>query len=260
MPTRKTTTAPNDKYRQDALAAAQAALDKKGIEPVLLDLTQSGSYTDYLLITSGQADRTVRAIADGIVEVMKERGARLLGAEGLREGRWALLDFGDLVVHVFEHPLQMCIRDRSMLDNPNSDIAKPGKLIVDYDDQVCVPGPGITCSTEALNRGKGMKAACLNATDANFFGQAQIRMSSFIRKFDAASRVEQSICEPQNYATVLDVVADRITNRISANCLSGKPKTDSNGKPICIVGLVDANTPAAMPDVALPQCLSLIHI
>ena len=71
MPTRKTTTAPNDKYRQDALAAAQAALDKKGIEPVLLDLTQSGSYTDYLLITSGQADRTVRAIADGIVEVMK---------------------------------------------------------------------------------------------------------------------------------------------------------------------------------------------
>jgi len=106
LPTRKTTTAPNDKYRQDALAAAQAALDKKGIEPVLLDLTQSGSYTDYLLITSGQADRTVRAIADGIVEVMKERGARLLGAEGLREGRWALLDFGDLVVHVFEHPLR----------------------------------------------------------------------------------------------------------------------------------------------------------
>ncbi len=142
----------------------------------------------------------------------------------------------------------------SMLDNPNSDAAKPGKLIVDYDDQVCVPGPGITCSTEALNRGKGMKAACLNATDANFFGQAQIRLSSFIRKFDAQSRVEQSICEPQNYATVLDVVADRITNRISANCLSGKPKTDSNGKPICIVGLVDANTPAAMPDVSLPQC------
>jgi hypothetical protein len=84
----------------------------------------------------------------------------------------------------------------SMLDNPNSDVTKDGKLIIDYDDQVCVPGPGITCSTEALNRGKGMKAACLNTTDANFFGQAQIRLSSFIRKFDAQSRVEQSICEP----------------------------------------------------------------
>ena len=106
MQTRKTTTAPSDKYRQDALAAAQAAIDKKGIEPVLLDLTESGSYTDYLLIASAQADRTVRAIADAVVAVMEERGARLLGSEGLRDGRWALLDFGDLVVHVFEHPLR----------------------------------------------------------------------------------------------------------------------------------------------------------
>jgi len=142
----------------------------------------------------------------------------------------------------------------TLLDNPNSDITKLGKLIVDYDDQICVPGPGIKCSTEALNRGKGAKAACLNATDANFFGQAQLRLSSFIRKFDSASRVEQNVCEPATYGTVLDVVADRITNRISANCLSGKPKTDANGNPICIVGLVDANTPAAMPDVRLPVC------
>ena len=48
----------------------------------------------------------MRAIADAVVAVMEERGARLLGSEGLRDGRWALLDFGDLVVHVFEHPLR----------------------------------------------------------------------------------------------------------------------------------------------------------
>ncbi len=105
MPARKTS-AQDDKYRQDALAAAQAAIDKKGIEPVLLDLTQSDSYTDYMLIVSAQADRAVRAIADGVVESMQQRGVRLIGAEGLREGRWALLDFGDVVVHVFEHPLR----------------------------------------------------------------------------------------------------------------------------------------------------------
>ena len=144
----------------------------------------------------------------------------------------------------------------TMLDNPNSDTTKDGKLIVDYDPAVCTPGPGVTCSTEALNRGQGSKAACLNATDNNFFGQAQIRLSSFIRKFDASSRVEQSICDPNNYVTVLNTVADRITSRASTNCLTGQPKTDQNGSPICIVGLVDANTPAALPDVRLPQCSS----
>jgi ribosome-associated protein len=105
LPARKIS-AQDDKYRQDALVAAQAAIDKKGIEPVLIDLTQSDSYTDYMLIVSAQADRAVRAVADGVVESMQQRGARLIGAEGLREGRWALLDFGDVVVHVFEHPLR----------------------------------------------------------------------------------------------------------------------------------------------------------
>ena len=54
MPARKNPSAANDKFRQDALACAQAAIDKKGIEPVLLDLTQAGSYTDYLLVASAQ--------------------------------------------------------------------------------------------------------------------------------------------------------------------------------------------------------------
>lgn len=105
MPARKNS-AQDDKYRQDALVAAQAAIDKKGIEPVLIDLTQSDSYTDYMLVVSAQADRAVRAVADGVVEALQQRGVRLIGAEGLREGRWALLDFGDVVVHVFEHPLR----------------------------------------------------------------------------------------------------------------------------------------------------------
>jgi ribosome-associated protein len=96
----------NDSYAQSALAAAQAAIDKKAIEPVLIDLSQAQSYTDYLLVASASSPRAVKAIAEHIVEVLAERGLRQLGTEGVRDGRWALLDFGDIVVHVFEHPLR----------------------------------------------------------------------------------------------------------------------------------------------------------
>lgn len=91
---------------QKAHAAAEAAIDKKGLEPVLLDLTAEDSYTDYLLVVSARSDRQVRSIADHVVEVLTEQGHKLLGIEGRREGRWALVDFGDVVVHIFYHPLR----------------------------------------------------------------------------------------------------------------------------------------------------------
>lgn len=96
----------SDSYAEAALAAAQAAIDKKAIEPVLIDLSQAQSYTDYLLVASASSPRAVKAIAEYVVEVLAERGLRQLGVEGVRDGRWALLDFGDIVVHVFEHPLR----------------------------------------------------------------------------------------------------------------------------------------------------------
>jgi ribosome-associated protein len=96
----------NERFAEAALAAAQAAIDKKAIEPVLIDLSQAQSYTDYLLVASATSPRAVKAIAEHIVEVLAERGLRQLGTEGVRDGRWALLDFGDIVVHVFEHPLR----------------------------------------------------------------------------------------------------------------------------------------------------------
>lgn len=89
---------------QKALLAAEAALDKKALEPALLDLSEEDSYTDYLLIVSARSDRQVRAIADSVVEVMAAHGYQPLGVEGRREGRWALVDFGDVIVHVFYHP------------------------------------------------------------------------------------------------------------------------------------------------------------
>jgi len=83
-----------------------AALDKKALLPVLIDVSGRASYADYVGIVSGRSDRQVDAIAEHVHKVMRERGRRLLGSEGTRNGRWALLDFGDVVVHVFYHPVR----------------------------------------------------------------------------------------------------------------------------------------------------------
>jgi ribosome-associated protein len=83
------------------LACARVAADKRGTEITVLDVGKMSSFTGYFLIVSGSSDRRVQTIAESIVQAMKEQGVRPLGVEGLREGRWALIDFGDWVVHVF---------------------------------------------------------------------------------------------------------------------------------------------------------------
>jgi ribosome-associated protein len=88
-----------------AMRAVNASLEKKALEPVLLDVRDLASYTDYILIVSGRSDRQVDAIAQGIVEALKER-LRPLSREGTRDGQWTLLDFGDVVVHVFYHAMR----------------------------------------------------------------------------------------------------------------------------------------------------------
>ena len=75
--------------------------EKKAEEVLVLDLRGVSSMTDYFLICHGSSDRLVQAITDHLLEMMKEKGVRALGVEGYKEGRWILLDFGDLVIHVF---------------------------------------------------------------------------------------------------------------------------------------------------------------
>jgi ribosome-associated protein len=85
------------------MRALSLALDKKGLEPVLLDVRDLCSFCNYQLVVSGRSDRQVDAIADGISVGLKAEGLRPLGAEGARTGQWSLLDYGDFVVHVFLH-------------------------------------------------------------------------------------------------------------------------------------------------------------
>ena len=89
-----------------AVAAMEAALDKQALEPVLIDVSAIGSYTDFIGIVSGRSDRQVDAIADSVSQVMKSRGVHALGQEGSGSGRWTLLDFGAFVIHVFYHPVR----------------------------------------------------------------------------------------------------------------------------------------------------------
>ena len=86
-----------------ALRALALALDKKALEPVLLDVRELCSFCNYQLVVSGRSDRQVDAIADGISSGLKSEGERAIGAEGARSGQWSLLDYGDFVVHVFLH-------------------------------------------------------------------------------------------------------------------------------------------------------------
>ncbi len=83
------------------LECARAAADKRATDLLLLEMGKKAGFTSYFLIASGSSDRRVQAIADGVNAAMAARGLRLLGTEGMAEGRWVLLDFGDFVVHVF---------------------------------------------------------------------------------------------------------------------------------------------------------------
>jgi ribosome-associated protein len=73
---------------------------------VLLDLDGISSYTDVFLLCTGSNRRQVRAIAEGIADDLRAAGRKPLGMEGLDAARWVLLDFGDVIVHVFDEPMR----------------------------------------------------------------------------------------------------------------------------------------------------------
>ncbi|MBI5576581.1 MAG: ribosome silencing factor [Deltaproteobacteria bacterium] len=87
--------------RETLLRCARLAREKKAADIRALDVREWASFTDYFLLCSGTSDRQVAAVAHHIEESLKKEGVRPLGLEGIREGRWALLDYGDFVVHVF---------------------------------------------------------------------------------------------------------------------------------------------------------------
>jgi ribosome-associated protein len=126
----------DERGRREALALAKAAiaaaLEKKALEPVLIDVTGRASYADFIAVVSGRSDRQVDAIADGVSDALAASGRRPLGREGARNGRWVLLDFGDLVVHVFYHPLREVFDIESLwIDAPRVKLQIPAEARLD---------------------------------------------------------------------------------------------------------------------------------
>ncbi len=116
----------SDRARELAEAAALAAGDKLAMDIVALDVSDQLIITDVFLLASAPNDRQVRAIVEAIEERLNAVGAKPLRREGEREGRWVLLDFGELVVHVQHteereyYSLERLWRDCPPLELPTS--------------------------------------------------------------------------------------------------------------------------------------------
>jgi ribosome-associated protein len=97
----------SDHARELVRIAAHAADSKQGEDLVALDVSEPLPLTDIFLLASGRNERNVLAIASEVEDKLNEAGVKTLRREGRAEGRWVLLDFGDLVVHVFHEEDRM---------------------------------------------------------------------------------------------------------------------------------------------------------
>jgi ribosome-associated protein len=85
-----------------ALAIAESALDRKAINVEIIDVADKVDYADYVVVMSGRSDRQVSALAKNLEgDVAEKVGGRCLSVEGLPQASWVLMDFGDVIVHVF---------------------------------------------------------------------------------------------------------------------------------------------------------------
>jgi ribosome-associated protein len=92
----------SDEARELAVVIAVAGLDKKATGLEVIDVAGKVDYADFLVLMSGRSDRHVASLAAGIEEALRKRNKRALAVEGLPHANWVLMDFGDVVVHVFQ--------------------------------------------------------------------------------------------------------------------------------------------------------------
>jgi ribosome-associated protein len=111
--------------RTKSLLCLKTAIEKKALNPVLLELKEITSFTDYFLLLSGKSDRQVQAIAQAIEEALKKKGVRPLGQEGTLGGKWVLMDYEDVVVHIFLEPVRKFYDLEGLwVDAPRIDLQK----------------------------------------------------------------------------------------------------------------------------------------
>jgi ribosome-associated protein len=99
---RVTRQAAADESRDLALVVATAALEKKALAVEILDVVGKVDYADFLVLMTGRSSRQVDALAQAVEEACAKKKKRALSVEGLPAAAWVLLDFGDVVVHIFQ--------------------------------------------------------------------------------------------------------------------------------------------------------------
>jgi ribosome-associated protein len=106
------------------LLAVQAAEEKKAENPVILDLREVASFTEFFLICNGSNPKQVQAISYSVEDRLRKSGKRPLHIEGYNSAEWILLDYGDFIVHIFNHTsrrfydLERLWRDAKRLEIP----------------------------------------------------------------------------------------------------------------------------------------------
>jgi ribosome-associated protein len=103
--------------RDRAILSARIASDLRGREVVVLDVRGAASWTDFMVIGTGASRRQVVAIADEIDLQLKKHGDRRIGREGYEAGNWVVLDFGDVVVHLFDDEKRAYYRLESLWED-----------------------------------------------------------------------------------------------------------------------------------------------
>lgn len=117
--------------REKAILLSRFALEKKAYDLVLMEVRQVTSIADYFIVCSGRSDRQVQSIAQGIEEKLAEVDVLPLSIEGYTRGQWVLMDFSDVIVHIFYQPLrQFYDLEGLWADAPRVELPEPYATLV----------------------------------------------------------------------------------------------------------------------------------
>lgn len=109
------------------MECARIADGKKATDIVVLDIRKVAFITDYFVIASGKNKKQLQAIADEISETLKGQGRRRAGLEGYGEGAWILVDFGDVVIHLFHEEMRRYYELENLWSDGKKVRWQPGK-------------------------------------------------------------------------------------------------------------------------------------
>jgi len=119
-----------DDTKKRVILCVNAALEKKAKNIIILNMQKVTSFADYSIVCSGNSDRQVQSIAQAIEENMKKNGFLPLGIEGERTAQWILMDYADIIVHVFYEPVRdLYDMERLWSDAPRMEIDNDAERI-----------------------------------------------------------------------------------------------------------------------------------